>query len=262
VEELLTSSTPWIEAGVTLVFGVVLAAVVAAMLNLAVRRLLSDPRTASRISGSTFWALTAVAGLVAIGRLAEPEATRTGLAAASARLLTGLPDLLVGLVVLVLGWALAVAVRTVVGRVLGRIQPTAAEVLSGVAFWSVLVLTVIVAADQVGIQIGVLRQLLLLLVAGAVVAVALALGLGSRDAVAAVVAGRHSERIVGVGDEVEVAGHRGVVTACGQASLRLRTAAGAVVEVPHTWLLAGPVVVHRRGSAGPEGRDTEHPTAG
>ncbi|MFP5309978.1 MAG: mechanosensitive ion channel domain-containing protein [Actinomycetes bacterium] len=263
MEELLTSSTPWIEAGVTLLLGVAVAAAVAALLNVAVRRLLRDPRTAGRISGSTFWALTVLAAVVAVGRLAEPEATRSGLEAAAARLLTAIPDLLVGLVVLVLGWSLAVALRTVLDRMLGRIAPTTAGVVAAVAFWSVLVLTVLVAADQIGIQVGVLRQLLLLLVAGAVAAVALALGLGSRDAVAAVVAGRHTERIVGVGDDVEVAGHRGRVTAVGHASVTLRTAAGAIVEVPHTALLAQPVVVHARAdaipAAGPGGGGAEPP---
>lgn len=245
--ELLNSSTPWIEAAGTFVVGVLIAAVVAAAVNVVMRRLLEDEKQAGRVAGAIFWIVATIGLVVAVGRLAEPGATETGLAAAAARLLTALPDLLIALVVVVLGWAVAVAVRALLTQVLQRVRPGAAEVLAAVAYWSIVTLAVLIAADQVGIQIGLLRSLLLLVVGGIVLAAALALGLGTRDLVSEVVAGRHVERIVSAGDEIEVAGHRGTVTALGHASVRLATDHGQV-ELPNGLLLDEPVLIHRRRS--------------
>lgn len=248
MSELLSSSEPWVEAAVTFGGGVLVAALVAAAVNLLMRRLLDDHRRAGRVAGTVFWVVAALALLVAVGRLAEPGATETGLAAAAARLLTALPDLLLGLLVVVLGWAVAVAVRTLVSQVLQRVRPSAAELVAGTAYWAILVLAVLIAADQVGIQIGLLRNLLLIAIGGLVFATAVALGLGTRDLVAEVVAGRHVERIVALGDDIEVAGVRGVVAGLGHASVRLAAPGGGEVELPNGLLLAEPVVIHARSA--------------
>lgn len=245
MEDLLSSSGPWLAAAGTFVVGVLVAALVAAAVNLVMRRLLGETERAGRVAGTVFWVVSAVAFVVAVGRLAEPAATETGLAAAASRLLTALPDLLIALLVLVLGWALAVAGRAVVGQLVQRVRPAIADVVAAVTYWAILVLTVLIAADQAGIQVGLLRHLLLILVGGIVLAGAVALGLGTRDLVAEVVAGRHVERILQVGDEVEVAGHHGTVAALGHASVRLTTERGEV-EIPNGLLLDEPVVVTTR----------------
>lgn len=246
--QLLESSTPWIQAGVTLVAGLVVAAVVAAVVNFAMRRLLRDQALAGRVAGSVFWLLAAVGLVVAIGRLAEPDATETGLAAAAARMLSSLPDLLIALLVLVLGWAVATAVRGALRQALSRVRPEAGEILAPLTYWAILVLATLVAADQVGIQVSLLRNLLLLLLGGLVVAAAIAVGLGSRSLVGEIVAGRHAERIVAVGDRVRVAGHEGTVAALGHASVRLTTPDGEV-EIPNGLFLSAPVVVLTRPSS-------------
>lgn len=243
--DLFESNTPWVAAGVVLGVGLVVAVAVAVLVNLISRRLLADHREAGRVAGGTFWVVVAASVIVALGRLAGPRTTQQGLTEATTRFLQRLPELLVALLVVVLGWVLAVAVRSLLRRLLQRFQPAASEVLAPVAFWGVLVLAVIVAADQVGIEVRFVQALLLLLVGGLVAAAALALGLGTRDLVAAVVAGRHVARIVAVGDEVEVAGHRGRVAALGHASVRLTTDNGHV-EVPNERFLDGVVVVRQR----------------
>ncbi len=248
--DLLESSSPWLLALMTLVAGVLVAAALAALVNIVARRLLRDPKGAGRLASIVFWVVAWIALLVAIGRLAEPDATEVGLTAAATRLLTSLPDLLIALLTLVLGWVVAVAVRSLLRQVLDRVRPGAADVLAPLAFWAILVLTVLIAAEQVGIQVGLLRNVLLILVGGVVLAAAIALGLGTRDLVAEVVAGRHVERVTVVGDLIEVGGHRGRVIALGHASVRLRTDAGEV-EVPNGLLLSQPVLVVERVHPGP-----------
>lgn len=246
--ELLESSTPWIEAGGILLVGLIVAAVVAALVNLTMRRLLRDQALAGRVAGWVFWLLTVVGFIVAVGRLAEPDATETGLAAAASRLLSSLPDLVIAILLVVLGWAVATAVRGVLRQVLSRFRPPAPDLLAHGAFWAILVLAVLVAADQVGIEVGLLRQLLLLVLGGLVAAAALSLGLGTRQLVGEIVAGRHVGQVVAIGDRVRVAGHEGVVAALGHASVRLSTADGEV-EVPNGAFLSGPVVVVSRAGA-------------
>lgn len=250
MSELLTSPSVWIAAAITFVAGVLIAALVAAFVNFAARRLLGDQKLAGKVAGVVFWIIVVVGLIVAIGRVATPSATSSGLAAAATRLLTGLPDLLIGLLVVVLGWLLAIAVRGILRRVVERFEPAAADILAPLAYWSILVLTALLAADQVGIEIGLLRELLLLVLGGLVLAAALAIGFGSRDLIAAVVAGRHVEGIVRPGDEVEIAGHRGKVVGLGHASVRLSTETGEV-EIPNPHFLAAPLLVWSRAPRQP-----------
>ncbi|HEX9888792.1 MAG TPA: mechanosensitive ion channel domain-containing protein [Nitriliruptorales bacterium] len=244
--ELFESSSPWVAALGTLVVGLVVASVVAALVNLLARRLLGSQEEAGRVGGTTFGIGATVAFLVALGQLTGGQAADVGLTAATSRLLAGLPNLFVALVVGVLGWVLAVTVRATLRQVLSRFQPVAADLLAPLAFWAILVLAGLVAADQVGIEVRFLQWLIALILGGFVLAAAIALGLGSRALVSEVVAGRHVSRIVGLGDEVEVGRHRGTVIGLGHASVRLTGPGGGQVELPNGFFLAHAVVIVRR----------------
>lgn len=243
---LFGSSSPWIAAALILVVGAALAAVVAALVNLVARKLLENTREAGRVAGATFWVITGVTVLLAAGRLTGPRTTQLGLTDATRTFLVRLPDLFLALLIVVLAYVVAVALRSLLRRVLARYQPAAADILAPAGFWAVLVLAALVAADQIGVEVRLVQGLLLLLIGGLVLAAALALGLGSRDLVGHIVAGRHAERIVSVGDEIDVAGFRGTVTTIGHASVRLATHDGEV-EIPNRFLLNEVVIVLRRG---------------
>lgn len=242
---LFESSSPWIAAGLILVVGILIAAFVAAAVNLLARRLLANTKEAGRVAGATFWIITAVTILVAAGRLTGPRTTQAGLTDATRTFLVRLPDLFIALLVVVIAYVVAVALRSLLRRVLARYQPAAADILSPAAFWAVLVLATLIAADQIGVEVRLVEGLLLLLVGGFVLAAALALGLGSRDLIGHVIAGRHAGRIVTVGDEIEVGRIRGTVAGLGHASVRLTTSEGDV-EIPNSEFLAGPVLITRR----------------
>lgn len=242
--QLFESATPWIAAALVLGAGLVIATVVAAVVNATARRLLGDPRTAGRIAGGTFWFVTVLAAVLALGRLAGPRTTQQGLSDAVRRFLVRVPDVLVALLVVVLGWVLAAALRAALRRALTRIQPTAAEVLAGIGYWATLVVAVLIAADQVGIQVRLLQAVVLLVVGALLLAAALAAGLGGRELAGEVLAARHVARLVAPGDEVAVGDVRGRVVALGHTSVRLATG-DAEVEVPNRWFLAGPVTIHR-----------------
>jgi hypothetical protein len=209
------------------------------------RRIVGDRERAGRLAAGSVWAVLAIFAIAALSRLLGPEVARPGLATAATRLFARFPDVLIALLLVVLGLILATGVRLVARRLLAPVQPGAADLVASVAYWTVVGVAVLLAAEQVGIRTGLVQSLALILLGGVVLAAALALGLGARDLVSAVVAGRHAAQVVGVGDEVEVAGRRGVVRALGHASVRLAVG-DSDVEVPNRAFLEDAVVVHRR----------------
>lgn len=238
--------------------GVVAAVVISLLVRAIGRRMLHDRERVDGMASFAGWIVLAVFLIIAIGRLADPDITEPGLREAAARSLGLLPDVLIAVLLVAFGIVLATALRGVLRRLLEPMRPAAAEMVPELAYWAVVGLALLLGADQIGVETGLVVWLLLLLVGGLVLAFALALGLGSRDLISGVVAGRHVAQVVRVGDEVEVDGRRGIVVALGHASVRLSlsstrgiglTSSGGdspEAEVPNQRFLDGVVVVHQR----------------
>jgi hypothetical protein len=240
--------------------GVAAAVVVNLLVRTLGHRLLRDRQRADRLAAFSGWIVLAVFLVVAVGRLADPDITEPGLRAAAARTLGLLPDVLIAVLLVAVGIVLATALRGVLRRLLEPVRPAAADVVPALAYWAVVGLALLLAADQIGVQTRLVVWLLLVLVGGLVLAFALAFGLGARDLLAAVVAGRHVAQVVAVGDEVEVDGRRGIVIALGHASVRLALSGTSGIglargeseaveaEVPNRAFLEGTLLVHRRAA--------------
>lgn len=238
--------------------GVVAAVVVNVVVRAVGRRLLRDRERVDGMAAFSGWIVLAVFLIVAVGRLADPDVTEPGLRAAAARSLGLLPDVLIAVLLVAVGIVLATALRGVLRRLLEPVRPAAAEVVPGAAYWVVVGLALLLGADQIGVETGLVVWLLLTLVGGVVLAFAIALGLGAKELVGGVVAGRHVAQIVRVGDEVEIDGRRGTVVALGHASVRLALAGTRGIglaggdadeveaEVPNRRFLDGIVTIHRR----------------
>lgn len=247
--DLFTTSNRWLAAAVILLVGAFVAGLVGALVTVISRRVPDGGQRVGRLAAPAVYAVIAATVVVALLRVAAPASAELGLRTAAISLLAGLPGVLVALVLLVLGIAVATAVRAIVRRVLDQVQPGTAEVLSTAAYWAVVGLTILLAAEQAGLRTGLVQALLVVVVGAVALALSLSVGLGSRALIAAVVAGRHVAQVVAVGDDVEVDGLRGTVTALGHASVRLAVPGGAEAEVPNDRFLAGTVLVHRRAAA-------------
>lgn len=249
--ELFESGEPWFAAAGILLLGIIVAVVVGTVVRWLGRRLLHDEQRAGSAAIAAFWGVIAVFGFVAVVRLFGGSGAGEGLARTSEQVYQVLPGVFLAVLVGVFGLLLAAAARLVLARALERVRPRLAEPVATLAYWLLVVLTALLAARQVGIETRLLEALVLLLVGGVVLAGALAAGLGGRDLVAALAAGRHVARIVGVGDEVEVDGLRGRVVALGHASVRIATA-DAEVEVPNRAFLDATVAIHARADTSSE----------
>ena len=122
-----------------------------------------------------------------------------------------LPNLIAAFLILLVGSAAAGVAGRAVTRAARGVGLELAPLL-GRFFTGFLVFVLIVMAlGELEIQTPFVRELTVIVVAGAALAFALSFGLGSRDISRSILAGMYIRRILRIGDEIEVAGHRGRV---------------------------------------------------
>jgi small-conductance mechanosensitive channel len=244
VRRLFESGDPWFAAAETLLIGVAVALAVGLLIRFPARRVLGDDQRAQHTALMAIWGVVAIFGLMAIVRLFGGAAAEAGLTAAGNRLFGAVPDLLVGLVIIALGFIGATATRAVLGRALHDVSPGRASTYGSVAATVVMIIAVLLAVSQVGIQTRLAEGIVLLVVGGVMLAAAVAAGLGARGLAGAFVAGQHIRSTLHVGDEVEVGSVRGAVVNLGATSVRLRCDDGTLAEVPNPAFLAATVRIH------------------
>ena len=228
-------------AAAVLAVGVVLAVVARVVVARLLARLLpGDPdRSRRQVQGAArgaMWFLIVVAVIVATSLLAPHL-----LADIPAQVLRFLPRLGVALVILWVGAVVANLVRQVVEASLTSIQVAQASVIGRIAYWVILGLAILMAADQLGVETGVLQTALFMLLLIAGVAVAIAVGLGGRALAGNVIAGRYVDDRFTVGERIEVEDWKGTIVEVGLASVTISDGQGELVELPHGYLLTRPV---------------------
>jgi small-conductance mechanosensitive channel len=236
-----------VPAAAVLAVGVALAFVARALVTRLLGRLLpgDESRARKQIRGAArgvMWFLIAAAVVVATSLLAPHL-----LADIPAQVLRFLPRLGVALVILWVGAVVAGLLRQVVEASLASIQVAQAAVIGRIAYWVVLGLAILMAADQLGVETGVLQTALFILLLIAGVAVAIAVGLGGRALAGNVIAGRYVDDRFTVGERIEVDEWRGTIVEVGLASVTISDSQGELVEIPHGYLLTRPV--RRSGAA-------------
>jgi Conserved TM helix len=178
-------------AAAVLAVGVALALVARAVVARLLTRVLpgGGDRAQRQVKGAArgvMWFLIVASVIVATSLLAPHL-----LADIPAQVLRFLPRLAVALVILWVGAVVASLLRQVVEASLTSIQVGQAAVIGRIAYWMVLGLAILMAADQLGVETGVLQTALFILLLIAGVAVAIAVGLGGRALAGNVIGGRY-----------------------------------------------------------------------
>ncbi|WP_320669040.1 mechanosensitive ion channel family protein [Patulibacter defluvii] len=109
----------------------------------------------------------------------------------------------------------------------------------------IVAIFVLTAAAQVAISTELLLMLVAIVLAAVLATGTLAFGLGGRDAARAVTASRYLLGTVDEGDEIEVAGYRGVVRALEPTFVQIELPDGRLAHLPNHLLLTEPLVVAR-----------------
>lgn len=190
-----------------------------------------------------FWLVLAVGIGIAISILAPDE-----LQPLAERTLTYLPNVLVALLLLIVGRAIAAFASGALGaglaKATGRTRREAASSLRA----GIMIVTVMLVLAQLGVN-----TMLLTLLAGALLfalglAFALLVGLGGRKVAEEIAAGRYLRRIVTTGDLVEAGDLSGHVVALHPATIELHTTTSGTLHVPNTLLLRSSIRVEHPSS--------------
>jgi small-conductance mechanosensitive channel len=151
-----------------------------------------------------------------------------------------IPSLLVATVVVVVGLLVATFLRGVIATSADRVGLTYAERLATGCYYVLVLMTFIAAFDQLGIDLGLLKQMMLIGFAALALGFGLAFGLGGRDVMAGILAGYYTRQRFHAGDHISIADMEGTVREVGPVATIIETHVEGLLNrhsVPNTKVL-------------------------
>jgi small-conductance mechanosensitive channel len=156
------------------------------------------------------------------------------------KLVEFIPRLLVATVVVVIGLLVASFLRGVIATSADRVGISYAEHLANACYYVLALMTFLGALEQLNIQFGLLREMILIAFGALAVGFALAFGLGGRDVMGGILAGYYTRQRLQPGDRVAVAGMTGTVREVGPVATVIETDEDGLLNrhtVPNTRML-------------------------
>jgi hypothetical protein len=161
--------------------------------------------------------------------------------AAMEKIVAYIPNLLVATVVVVVGLLVAGFLRGVVATSADRVGISYAENLANGVYYVLALMTFIGAFDQLHIEFGLLKELILIAFGGLALGFGLAFGLGGREVMGGILAGYYTRQRLHTGDRVSVAGMEGTVREVGPVATVIETEEDGLLNrhsVPNTRMLS------------------------
>jgi small-conductance mechanosensitive channel len=183
----------------------------------------------------SFWLLMCVVFMAAFNILGL-DAVSTAMSSVAQYI----PNLLVATVIVVAGLFAATFLRGVIATSTDRLGISYAEHLANGCYYTLALLTFILAFQHLGIKFELLNYAILLVLGGLSLGFGLALGLGGRDVMAGILAGYYLRQRLAAGDEVDVAGLQGTVREVGPVATIIESDEHGLVNrhsVPNTKML-------------------------
>ena len=201
-------------------------------------------RSAAVVGAIVFWAV-----LLAFAAAATQVLGLQAFTDWLARLVDYLPTLVVGVLIIAVGWVLSAFASELVQATALRLEPGQRRLLARVVRVSILAAAILIGADQLGVRITFLA-----IFVGAVAltvggGVALAVGLGAREHVANLVAAQHLRQAYSVGQVLRVGEHEGRLLEVTATGFVLESAEGRTV-LPARMLATQPVTVMSKAPGG------------
>ena len=186
-----------------------------------------------------FWAvlLVGVAGSLSVLGLSSLEQTMDQIVNLAGRLLVALVIVIAG--VMAAGWLADLVARSAENAGLRGVN-----IFRRVAFVTVVSITSLLAAGQLGLETSFLILIAVILLATAGLVTALALGQGLVPLSGNIAAGRYVQEGLAVGDVISVDGIEGTVEELGYSAVTLRSENGYLYRIPNLTLLEG--IVRKR----------------
>jgi len=156
-----------------------------------------------------------------------------------------IPKIGIAILVLVLGLIAANFVRELITMACSSAGITHGTMVAQAVYVAVVLLIVVTAIDALGIDTALLNNTIVILLAGLIGGAALSFGLGSRNAVANLIAAHYLGSVVRVGMTVKIGETQGTVVAVTPISVVLETKAGRVVIPASQFSEATTVITHQ-----------------
>jgi hypothetical protein len=162
--------------------------------------------------------------------------------------LTGLanyiPKIGIAVLVLIIGLIAANFVRELITMTCSSAGITHGTMVAQAVYVAVVLLIVVTAIDVLGIDTQLLNNTIVILLAGLIGGAALSFGLGSRNAVANLIAAHYLSPVVRVGMTVKVGATKGTVVAVTPISVVVETIEGRVIIPASQFSEATAVISH------------------
>jgi small-conductance mechanosensitive channel len=151
-----------------------------------------------------------------------------------------MPSVLGALVIVVVGLLAASFLRGIVAASADRVGVSYAGGLANVAYYAVVLVTLLAAFQKISIEFELLNQAILIVLGGLALAFGLAVGLGGRDVVAGIMSGYYLRQRLQAGDFVTVGTLEGRVREVGPVATIVETEEDGLMNrrsVPNTKML-------------------------
>lgn len=155
-----------------------------------------------------------------------------------------IPKIGIAVLVLILGLIAANFVRELITMTCSSAGITHGTMVAQAVYVAVVLLIVVTAIDALGIDTDLLNNTIVILLAGLIGGAALSFGLGSRAAVANLIAAHYLGSVVRVGMTVKIGDNHGTVVAVTPISVVLETVEGRVVVPASQFTESTAVITH------------------
>ena len=183
------------------------------------------------IAAFVFWTTMILSAVSATETLGWPVVSST-----LRDLLAYAPHFLGGAILLVLALLVSKPVAAFVSSLLSALDVPFKESAARLAGWSVVVVGIFLAIEQIGIDLTFLTANIYIVVAGLVATLVLSFGMGCKGVVANLVAGFYTRQIFQEGQEVFIGKQRAKVKSLNEVSVIFETEKGDLV-VPNNQIL-------------------------
>lgn len=230
----------WIWAAVAFGSGLLFGEIAGRLVRSAMSHRGPAAKEASRAVGAfVFWGATTVGLLVATALIESSVLDDLG-----ERLGDNFAHLLVAFLVLIGGYAIAIAVSAMIGQSARKATGVRQNGLERVLRAMIMAFAVVIALTELGVDSGVLVALLVVAVGTPALGLALLTAFGARGVASQIAAGRAIRHRVQPGHSMTCGTESGVVVALHPAMVELERDDGTRVLIPHQMLLDNPFELH------------------
>ena len=144
-------------------------------------------------------------------------------------LINYLPNIIAALVIVFSGYIAGKLTGDLVISIAMRTAITNGRNLGGIAKYGILSVSIIIAIDQLGIDIAFLTNLVLIILGALLFGAALAFGLGAKTSVSNILSSYYIQKAFEVGNFIQIGETKGVITKITSTSVTLDTESGQVI---------------------------------